>query len=244
MAVELEDADGWEAVPAPPATSQELQAVQLATDTDGKAECPGCGGRYKVTADGHITGQHKCTGVRQVEGDKPKSTGRAIGGKRGKARTPDKVRQVVGDLVSAGLEWTAAEAISRSVPMPRHAIPAEIVEIESDSMIGPFLDIIWPQLPVKARKTISRIADEGDLILAAFAWMEWQRGIAAYTREARKLVAAQPAPHLASVTPLVMPDMPQASETYDTPKGVPNVFSGQAGEALAGIEFGEPFDPS
>lgn len=136
--------------------------------TDGKAECPECGGRFTRKKDGGIR-SHKCAdGITSV--DPVKSTGRTPRTKKG---APPKVRQLGVATIAAGVEWVSATSVARYVPCEPGQVPAELPD--ADMMIGPVIDALWPQVPPGAQKAIIKIADNSDLIACLFAWVEYGR---------------------------------------------------------------------
>ena len=157
----------------------------ITADSDGKAECPGCGGRFKVTAKGEITGRHKCTG----EPVTTVSQGATKSYKPRKGQAPAKVRQLGVATLGAGIEWGAEKFVSRAtgdpVPILSTSANGDVVKLtdlpDADAMIGPFINLMWPQLPPAVQKTIAAFAEHEDVIAAVFAWLEWGQQIKRYT---------------------------------------------------------------
>ena len=142
-------------------------AEAVPDDSDGKAECPECGGRFTRKKDGNIR-SHKCAdGITSV--DSVKST-RVV---RGKKAAPPKVRQLGVATIAAGVEWMSATSVARYVPCEPSQVPAELPD--ADMMIGPVIDALWPQVPKGAQNAIIKIADNSDLIACLFAWIEYGR---------------------------------------------------------------------
>lgn len=231
--------EGWEPLdgadivvtPIAPTAAPVAGSAEVVPDGDGKAVCPGCGGRFKVTADGKITGQHKCPGVRTVSGGSKSPTRRAGKGKLD--LPPETVRELMRALIGAGAEYAAVGVVARYVPMAAGDVPDEVVNLPDDkAMIDPVLNAAWPQIPKKAQKVITRIADEKDLLAAAFLWWEWSRDLRRFAEEAHRL-AQQQGVGLSVVPPFMMPATEGAP---DEPTFTP--FVSQAGGGGP-----EPFQP-
>jgi hypothetical protein len=154
---------------------------------DGKRECPECHGVFTVTKAGEIRG-HKCDGVRDVS-----DTGQPKGATRlSRKVAPKNVRKLAVDLISSGVEYGAEVQIAKYVPMERTASLAAAVELpDSDMMVGPIVELVWPTLPKGAQKAIKAIADQSDLIACALLWAEWSQTLRTFAREQRALVLAQ-----------------------------------------------------
>lgn len=175
--------DEWEPVNVEPVTepteSFEPASLGISPESDGKAACPECGGRFTVTKAGAIR-QHKCGGVQRVKntsGSKPRRSKRS--------GTPETVKDLSVALIASGVEYMAAQAIGRSIPCDPALVPADLPN--ADSMIVPFIELAWPQIPKKAQRVITRFADESDLIAAALGWFEWQRTLSKWAAEQRTL---------------------------------------------------------
>lgn len=152
---------------------------ELTPDDDGKAECPSCGKRYKVSANGSLR-SHNCDGIRSVAaGTKPTRTGVPR-----KARTkgaPPSVRRMGVALLGAGAETMAGISIATYVPMPRSDVPDEVVTLpDADLMIGPIIDRIFPELPKGAQAFVKMLSEQEDLIAAAFMWAAWSKQLKDY----------------------------------------------------------------
>ena len=173
----------WEPVnvePVEPTESFVPASLGISPESDGKAACPECGGRFTVTKAGAIR-QHKCDGVQRVKN----STGKPRRAKR--AGTPDTVKDLSVALIASGVEYMAAQAIGRSIPCDPALVPVDLPN--ADSMIVPFIELAWPQIPKKAQRVITRFANESDLIAAALGWFEWQRTLSKWAAEQRALTA-------------------------------------------------------
>lgn len=173
----------WEPVNVEPVTesteSFEPASLGISPESDGKAACPECGGRFTVTKAGAIR-QHKCGGVQRVKNAPGKRRVKRTG-------TPDTVKDLSVALIASGVEYMAAQAIGRAIPCDPALVPADLPN--ADSMIVPFIELAWPQIPKKAQKAITRIADESDLIAAALGWFEYQRTLTRWAAEQRALTA-------------------------------------------------------
>lgn len=176
--------DEWEPVnvepAAEPAESFEPASLGISPESDGKAACPECGGRFTVTKAGAIR-QHKCGGVQRVKN----TSGKPRRAKR--AGTPSTVRDLSVALIASSVEYVTAQAVGRSIPCDPALVPADLPD--ADAMIGPLIELAWPQLPKRAQKVVTRIADESDLIAAALGWFEYQRTLSKWAAEQRALTA-------------------------------------------------------
>lgn len=139
-----------------------------------KVPCPDCGELYTVTAAGTIR-KHKCSGA--IDIDNPgggASSSPAVPKIVLKARrpAPKNVRAFGVAGVATGVEKLSARVVKSATGLD--TIPDEVVEIpDAEGMIGPFLDILWPQLPKGTQKFISFIADQSDVIAATLAWIDY-----------------------------------------------------------------------
>jgi len=130
-----------------------------------KATCPDCGKSITITAAGAMR-QHKCI------------TDIPSGGKSGsqqvrkRARAPQSVRVLGVALLAEGIEFTAAMTVARYVPCSPSEVPADMGD-HADTMVGPIIDGIWPQLPKGAQRTLKAIADESDLLAAFMGLYEY-----------------------------------------------------------------------
>ena len=156
-------------VPAGPVVSE---------DGAQRGSCPDCGKLLTITASGNLR-SHKC--INDVQST-PTASG-AKGSKRGK--TPKQVRKLGVAGIASAVEWMTAETVARSIPCKPSEVTAADLGDSADIMIGPFLDLLWPRMPKGAQKAIASLADETDLLLAAFAWAEWGRNLKAWTEAAR-----------------------------------------------------------
>lgn len=145
-----------------------------------KANCPDCGKLLTVTKAGTIRG-HKC--VNDVPDD-PKSKSAL---NRNRKKTPAQVRRLSVALIASGIETGAAHMVGRYVPCDPAIVPVDLSD--ADVMVGPLVDMAWPQLPKRAQSVLKSIADESDLIVAALAWWEWGANL-------RKWARAQHAEHI------------------------------------------------
>lgn len=201
-----------------------------------RAECPDCGGDFKVNADGSIR-SHKCNGVRTINatatGDKPKTT-RAKRGSKGKA--PSKVKTVGSAVIAAGVEAAARQVIARAVPCPPSAIPEEVVGVpDAMQMVGPLIDALWPQIPAGGQKLIANLADQEELILCVLEWVSWFKTLREWAEGAARIVAEAERQKTAA-TAATAPTVPTR------PYGVPNEPTQSASQDIDPV-FGQPFQP-
>lgn len=231
--------DGWEPVDVPDAPPESTAAVTTDTavtvvaGSDGKAECPGCGGRFKVTADGKITGQHKCPGVHSVDRATTTTTVR----KRRKAKgapLPDEVRKFAVAMLGSGVEYGSATLVGAYVPCPAEAVPSDLED--ADAMVGPIVDATWPQLPRKAQVVLEQISDQSDLIACLFAWWSWGVELRKWAEESKRQTASLQPPHLQSVG-TVLPFVSQAPPFAPAEEGPADAVT-----ASAEVAWQEPDD--
>ena len=151
---------------------------------DGKIDCVDCGRAFTVKADGTVRA-HKC--VSGSDTDRPTVVGRSkpkpVSRAKGK-KAPTNVRKFGVALVAVAVESSAATVLAKAVGTDSAEVPSALPE--PDPMIGPFLDYAWPQLPAKAQKVIGGLADQEELINAAFLWYEWWSGLNKWAAEQKK----------------------------------------------------------
>lgn len=237
-------------IPPPPSddATPRRSAMAISADVD-KAPCPDCGRPFNVNQDGTIR-RHNCPGHIVIEAERVPGQRRTrkVGGRK---PAPAKVRRLGSAFIASGVEWGAQQTFSRAIPCAPADVPADVPDAEK--MIGPFIDLLWPQIPVGAQKVIVNLAEQEDLIVAALAWLEWYRTLAAWARtesdrRASPRVAQPVQPNLsvvpnAQVVPIIQ--TPVAQNTMQTPippEGLsPDVFA-KAPEPFVGTF--EPFSPA
>ncbi len=156
------------------------------SDEPTKVECPeGCGKTITKNRDGSVR-KHKCVGdestVREVSAGRPKAV------RRTKGQAPAKVRQLGVATLAAGIEWGSEKFVEKATGQPVPILADSGDEVrkltdlpDADGMIGPFINLLWPQLPPGIQKTIAAFAEHEDVIAAIFAWLEWAQQIKRYT---------------------------------------------------------------
>lgn len=195
---------------------------------DGKAPCPDCGKYYKVSADGSLRA-HKCSGVHEVSASTGEARGRsrATTGRKSRKQAPDKVVKLGSDVIATGAEWLAANMIARAVDCKAKEVPADIED--SEKMVGPFINAIWPKVPAGGQKLIAEIADQEDLIYACMDWYFWFQGLQQW---ADNYLAAKHEESKQSTQPMM-----QAVPS----EGVPNVNAQPASSPANGNGLGDLF---
>lgn len=233
-------------------TPEDLQVPpdgpNLPVDTDGKRECPDCGGRFTVSKNGTLRA-HKHDGVTTIPRTPKSPRGKRAG--RKPTVVPNSVDKVGTAAVAAGTEWLARQYVARVVPCKPGQVPREVTDIpDAATMVGPIVKFLYPQLPAKAQSLVKAVCDNEDLILAALAWADWGAKVQAFAREAHKQVAAQK--QTVDAQPVQVHDEPlydpinlskDTTHVRGTPNGVPG--SSQQ-EHVNGLSFDgvEPFIPA
>ena len=137
--------------------------------------CERCGKTVRVRKDGLLS-SHKCEPKAQRGNRFDHLPDR-------RSTTPRKVR----DFGITVLAWTLEEGSAHMLARPFGAnpddVPSELPDAEG--MIGPPLDLLWPNIPDPAQKFIAALADNSDLIACALAWGDWARTLGKWTRDMR-----------------------------------------------------------
>lgn len=162
--------------------------LDVTREDDGKTECPDCGGRYTITKSGTIR-SHNCNGVRTVAGKGSTKTP----AKRGKKtkRVPSSVIKIGSPAIASGIEYGARHFAARAVPCDPALVPASIPDDDLHVMIDPIITLLWPNIPARAQSVIESICDQEDLILCAFAWIEYGQKLTTWTKQAHAAVLEQ-----------------------------------------------------
>lgn len=148
---------------------------------DGKLPCPDCGTYYAVTAAGNLR-KHKCPGAIIVE---PPRKSRKLTATRAK-QAPEKVRKLGVALIATGVESATAVVVAQAIPCKTWQIPEKVKELpDAEAMIAPLINAAWPTLPAGAQKVLANIAEQEDLIAAAFLWGEWFMTLKKWSADAR-----------------------------------------------------------
>lgn len=138
--------------------------------------CEVCGKTVRVRRDGELS-KHKCEPKAQRGNRFDHLPDR-------RSATPRKVR----DFGITVLAWTVEEGSAHVLARPFDADPDDVpTELpDAEGMIGPPLDLLWPNIPDSAQKFIAACADNSDLIACALAWGDWIRTLGKWTNDMRK----------------------------------------------------------
>lgn len=155
------------------------------TVAEGYDVCLACGKTLKVTASGALR-KHRCMSGETSESVTTVTESKTARPARRRSRTvaPDKVRRLAVAVIGEGVEWTTDQVLSRATDLPTSQIPSDLPD--ADAMIGPFVNLLWPQIPKGAQKALTELADHEDLIGACFAWFEWGQQLKAFTEEVNR----------------------------------------------------------
>ena len=138
-------------------------------------ECEVCGRSVRVRKDGALS-RHKCEPKAQ-RGNRFEHLPQ-----RG-ARAPRKVHDFLVTVVAWGVEEGSAHALARPFGVDPDDVPTELPDAEG--MVGPPIDLLWPNIPDSAQAFISACADNSDLIACVLAWGDWLRILGKWTRDQR-----------------------------------------------------------
>jgi len=138
-------------------------------------ECPTCGKSVRVRKDGTL-GLHKCE-------PKPNRGERFLGISNTRPVTPKKVRQFSIAIVATGVESGTAYLLARPFGVEPEQVPTDLPDAEE--MIGPLMDVVWPQIPKGAQNFLSTCADNSDLIACFLAWADWAKTLNSWVQEQR-----------------------------------------------------------
>lgn len=165
----LRDMEERHAPDAPP------EQAQLQRGEPGSyVECEVCARRVRVRRDGTLS-LHKC--------EPKKERGNRLTNLPAPKPAPKKVRDFSIAVLSWGIEEGTAHALGRITGADPSDVPTELPD--PDDMIGPPLDVIWPNIPDNAQAFIAMVADNSQLISCALAWGEWFSQLGKWTREVR-----------------------------------------------------------
>lgn len=148
--------------------------------SDGKVECPDCGGRYTLTKSGNIR-SHNCGGVRTVSRT-PSKTKRTKKSKN----VPTNVYKLGSPAIASGVEFGARRVVASIVPCDPSIVPADIPDDDVHVMIDPLINLVWPAIPAKAQSIITSIVDQEDLILCVLAWAEYGSNLNKWAQNERQ----------------------------------------------------------
>lgn len=157
-----------------PSAPSQPQAPAQRGEPGSLVVCEICEKNVRVKRDGELS-KHTCTPVARR------------GNRWDNLPAPKPAPKKVRDFSIAILAWTveegSAQVLSRATGVPAGEIPTELPDAEE--MIGPPLDVLWPNIPDSAQAFISAIADNSLLISCALAWAEWVKNLTTWTREMR-----------------------------------------------------------
>ena len=190
---------------------------------DGYGTCPDCAKRLKLKADGGLR-SHKCeNGDDTVTTVTPvKSVTRS---RKSRAQAPDKVRTLAVAVLASGIEWTTDTMVSKATDIPVAELPDVLDVPDADAMIGPFVNLAWPQIPKGAQKALIELADHEDLIAACFAWWQWAQTVKQFTETVNAAKTKREAtPHGIEISEPTTGGTFQPLDYVDTPAS-PLVFS-------------------
>lgn len=187
-----------------------------------RAACPKCGKECHVNADGTLRA-HTCGDVKVVRHRSTTGKGR----KKRSTDVPGNVKRLGTAAIASGVEWGAARYIASVIPCDPKQIPPDVYEVtDPDDMVGPLVKLLWPQIPAKAQQVIGAICDQEDLIVCAFAWIDYAKRVDTFAREMHKQLAAS-----------------QSNTTGGVTNVVPIQTQRPTGGSVLGVELGEPFQP-
>lgn len=210
----------------------------IAIANDGKGECPDCHKRLTVTQSGELRA-HRCVN------DEPRKRGSNRTKSKKSKDVPGNVMRVGTSAIASGVEFTASRMVASYVPCRPDQVPAEVPDAES--MVGPLVKLLWPQLPAKAQSVVSSICDQEDLILCALDWWAWGTKLREFAVQAHEIVAQEEAKKHAQAERPATHTVNLDKRASDVAQKVGrNAVQGQAtngagGRGLYGIE---PFHPA
>jgi hypothetical protein len=165
-------------------TERQLNAASQAEADDeptqrgepgSSVECETCGRSVRVRKDGTL-GKHNCI-------PKAQRGNRFTHLPERRKTAPTKVRDFAITIVAWGVEEGSARALARPFDVDPDDVPTDLPDAEG--MLGPPLDLLWPNIPDNAQKFIAACADNSDLIACVLAWGDWMRTLGKWTRDMR-----------------------------------------------------------
>lgn len=213
-----------------PATMDDLPSLGPTLVPGTRAPCPVCAKELTVMKGGGFR-QHTCD-----PSQKPKNVPAAAINKGGMSANARKF-MVAG--VAGTAQWGTAQAVSRYVPCPPQAVPAQIPDANREIMVGPLVDSLWPALPESLKTTLEHLADNTDLILCALAWSDYFSAIRKWARQEHKNLA-DVRERMEATHGVAPPQAP--SQTHKGTDATMEVDSGNvSGDAFGGFQ---PFSPA
>jgi hypothetical protein len=140
-----------------------------------QVDCEICGKSVRVRRDGELS-KHVCT-------PKAQRGTRFLHLPERRTTAPRKVRDFAITIGAWAVEESSAHALARPFGVNPDDVPTDLPDAEG--MIGPPLDLLWPNIPDSAQKFIAACADNSDLIACALAWGDWIRTLGKWSRDMR-----------------------------------------------------------